>query len=97
MRNIIKLPLFALMLFSTISSSSCASSSIASPPRLELRGLRISPDVPGLEYQWEECVSTFLGFCTKHEMRKDIYDLRDETVRKQLIDMNFVARVREKI
>jgi hypothetical protein len=29
-------------------------------------------------------------------MKKETYDLRDEVVRRKLIDMGFVARVREK-
>lgn len=66
-----------------------------SPPALELRTLRLSPDLPGFEYQYEVCVSHFI-WCTKYEMKKETYDLRDEKVRKQLIDMGFVLRVREK-
>lgn len=38
----------------------------------------------------------FIGICTKEEMRRDVYDLREEKVRRQLIDMGFVVRVREK-
>jgi hypothetical protein len=67
-----------------------------SVPQLELRTLRLSPSIPGFEYQYEECTRKLLGLCTKKEMRKDLYDLRDEKVRKQLLDMGFVAKVREK-
>lgn len=38
----------------------------------------------------------FLFICTAHEMKKDKYDLSDPVMRKQLIDMRFVARVEEK-
>jgi hypothetical protein len=30
-------------------------------------------------------------------MRREVYDLRDEKVRNQIVDMGFVAKVREKI
>jgi hypothetical protein len=75
---------------------SCASSSIALPPVLENRSLRISPDIPGFEYQYEECIAHFLGFCTKTEMKKDVYDLTDIEVRKKLIAMGFILKVRDK-
>jgi hypothetical protein len=67
-----------------------------SPPDLGNRTLRISLDLPGFEYQYEICIKKFLGVCVKHAMTKDIYDLRDEAIRKKLIDMGFVAKVREK-
>lgn len=35
--------------------------------------------------------------CTKKEMKKEVFDLRDAAVREKLIDMGFVGRVREKI
>ncbi len=41
------------------------------------------------------CVKKFLGICTKREMQKEFYDLRDEAVRAKLIDMNFVLKVRD--
>lgn len=67
-----------------------------SAPALENRTLRISPDIAGLEYQYWVCVKRFLGICTRTEMKKELYDLTDIAVRKKLIDMGFVARVREK-
>jgi hypothetical protein len=42
-------------------------------------------------------VKKFLGICTKHEMKIEYYDLTDEAVKKQLIDMGFVLKVREKV
>jgi hypothetical protein len=65
-------------------------------PALENRTLRISPDFAGFEYQYEICVRTFLGVCTKKEWRKDAYDLTNVEMRRQLIHMGFVAKVREK-
>lgn len=59
------------------------------------RTLRLSPDRPGLEYQYEVCSAKFLGLCTKREMHVDRYDLTDPLVRRQLIDMGFVV-AREK-
>lgn len=89
--------LLSVLMLSLISlSSSCASWALLSPPELANRSLRISPDLPGLEYQYEVCHHKVLGICTKTRMEKITYDLRDEKVRHQLIDMNFVARVREK-
>lgn len=88
-----------LMLFwitSACSLNSLRADSFDSPPSLDNRTLRLSPDLPGFEYQWEECVKHFLWICTKQEMKKEFYDLRDAVVRKQLIDMGFILKVREK-
>lgn len=85
------------MLCSTISALSCASSPTRSPPRLELRELRLSETIPGFEYHYEECAKEFLGICTKWEWRTDVYDLRDDAVRLKLRNMGFIARVREKL
>jgi hypothetical protein len=60
---------------------------------LELRELRLSPDIAGFEYQYQVCSKSFLGICTKKERKKDLYDLTKPEVRKQLIDMGFLARV----
>jgi hypothetical protein len=64
---------------------------------LENRTLRISEKVPGFEYQWEECVKKFLGMCTKKEMKLELFDLRTPEIRQKLIQMGFVARVKEKV
>jgi hypothetical protein len=63
---------------------------------LEHRTLRISPEVPGFEYQYEICLKKILGICTKRGMKREFYDLRDENLKQKLIDMGFVAKVREK-
>jgi hypothetical protein len=88
--------LTATMLSLIALSSSCATLASPSPPELPNRTLRLSLDQPTLEYQYPVCTHRFLGVCTHHEMHKEIYDLRDEKVRKQLIDMGFVVKVREK-
>jgi hypothetical protein len=87
---------FALMLVSTIWSVSCASSPVDSVPALENRTLRISSEIPGFEYQYNVCVKQVLFICTQTQMKKETYDLRDEVVRRHLIDMGFVVRVRER-
>lgn len=85
------------MLFLTTLLLSCASLGIASLPALENRTLRISSEIAGFEYQYEACDHTVLGFCTRHKMVKETYDLTDPQIRVKLINMGFVARVREKI
>jgi hypothetical protein len=63
---------------------------------LENRTLDLAEDVAGLQYQYKVCVKKFLGICTKHEMKRDVYDLSNPEVRRQLIDMSFACKVREK-
>lgn len=68
------------------------------PPALENRTLKISSKVTGFEYQWRECTKRGLfGRCQKIEMRTELYDLSDAAVREKLINMGFVARVRDKV
>lgn len=75
----------------------CATAEIVQPPILANRTLRISPTIPGLEYQYEVCTKYFLGICTKSQMQVDYYDLTDPVVKAQLINMGFVAKVRDKV
>lgn len=96
MKNITSRLALGLMLFSITLSLSCASSQLASVPALENRTLRISLERPGLEYSYLVCVHEVLGICTKHEFKTETYDLTDQTVRDQLINMGFVVKVREK-
>lgn len=96
MKNITSPLIVGAMLSLIIWSLSCASSPLHSPPALENRTLRLSPEIPGFEYQYEVCASRFLGTCTKKKMVKETYDLRDPEVRKHLIAMGFVLKVREK-
>lgn len=85
------------LLFFTLLLAGCASIQADTVPVLSNRTLRISDSIPGFTYQYKVCVKKLIGFCTKHEMHIDVYDLRDPVVRKQLIDMGFVARVKEQI
>ena len=79
----------------TLAIAGCASAVII--PDLPNRTLRISDKVTGFEYQYEVCAKKVLGICTKHEMHTDYYDLGDLAVKQRLIDMGFVAKVRDKI
>lgn len=97
MRSITSRMVSVATLFLITWSLSCASSPLLLAPRLETRTLRISREVPGFVYEWEECTKTLLGICTRREMRKDLYDLTKPEVRDQLINMGFVAKVREKL
>jgi hypothetical protein len=78
------------------AATACATSELTRVPALEFRTLRISRDIVGFEYQWEECTAHFI-WCTKKEMQKEYYDLTKKDVREKLINMGFVAKVREKI
>lgn len=95
MKNSTKILVSVAMLFLITLSASCASSLRRSLPALELRTLELAPDFPGFFYQYEVCAKKVV-FCLKYEMRKELYDLRDEAVRKKLGAMGFVAKVREK-
>lgn len=87
----------ATMLLLMISSSSCSSVSATLLPTLENRTLWFDPDRPGLFYNHYVCVKKkLLGGCKDWQLETDRYDLTDPAVRKQLIDMGFVAKVRDK-
>lgn len=66
---------------------------------LAQRSLRISerPNFTGFEYQYEICLKEILGFCRKREMKIDYYDLADPITKKQLIDMGFILKMRDKV
>jgi hypothetical protein len=98
MRNGTSLKKCAMTLFLIASVSGCASQQTASPPSLDSRTLRISRKVPGFEYQWFECKKPGLfRECREYEKKVEYFDLRDEVTREKLINMGFVARVREKV
>jgi hypothetical protein len=91
------MPLVAMLSLITWNSS-CASLDLDSPPQLLNRTLRISPDHPGsLEYQYIVCTRHFLLTCVETKAVKDYYDLNDAATRTQLINMNFIVHVREKV
>lgn len=75
----------------------CASLQADTIPTLPYRTLRISKDLAGFEYQYEVCDKKILGICVSHKWVKDTYDLNDVKIRQQLIDMGFVAHVKEQI
>lgn len=75
----------------------CASLQADTIPALPNRTLRISETIPGFEYQYEVCDKKILGICVSHKWQKDAYDLNDVKVRQQLIDMGFVAHVKEQV
>lgn len=85
--------------FVMVTLTACASlADNEAAPALENRTLRISAGLPGFEYQWRECVKKGLfGNCREWAMRKEFYDLTDAATRERLINMGFVARVREKV
>lgn len=97
MKKTINLIMKGMMLGSMSLSLSCASLHATSLPPLQDRTLRLSDKVAGFEYQWEECVKKFLGVCTKKEMKVEYYDLADPQMKQKLIDMGFVAKVKEKV
>lgn len=55
--------------------------------------LRLSKDVPGFQYEYWKCEREILGVCTKKVHVIELYDLRDEKVRDELIAAGFVALV----
>lgn len=75
----------------------CSTLSDVVVPELPQRTLQISPDFAGFYYQWRHCEKWFFGSCRKWEIKQELYDLSDPGMRKQLIDMGFVVKVREKI
>jgi hypothetical protein len=96
MKSIISLWLSVLMLFLIMWNVSCASLLLPSVPPLEGRTLRIATNSASLEYRYLQCLKAWLGLCVKSEWKLDTYDLTDPVVRKQLIDVGFIAKVREK-
>lgn len=89
---------YVVMLFLIALSSACASLPVPLPPILQNRSLRISADFAGFEYQYEICVKkNIFGGCKETKWQKDVYDLTDPVMRQRLIDMGFVAKVREKL
>lgn len=82
--------------FLFIICNSCSSLN-QTPPTLELRSLELTNEVPGFVYQWNECLKKGLfGNCRQWQIKKELYDLRDPVILKQLMDMGFVATVRRK-
>jgi len=91
MRSIIKK--YQMMLFSIIFIGSLISCATALVPKLELRTLRLSKDFPGFEYRY--CVKKKLFRSKCKTWKIDKYDLTDVKVRERLINMGFIAKVRQ--
>lgn len=96
MKRLISLRTTGTILFLTTLSGSLTYCATLLPPSLERRTLRLSKDKPSFVYQYETCVKKLLFVCVETAMTVDEYDLTDSKVREQLINMGFVARVREK-
>lgn len=83
---------FIVVIMLLVSVTACASKPKKVIPELENRTLLISPDGPGLYYQWKECVKPgIFGGCREEKMTTEFYDLRDEVTRKKLRDFGFEA------
>jgi hypothetical protein len=96
--NITSRVLKGLMLTLIIMSSSCASSASNSLLPLESRTLDICQDLTGFCWQYKRCTKRILGICMKSEMAVDKIEVefKDSNKAKQLYDMNFILKVREK-
>lgn len=88
-RSLLSLTTAALTLFLTTSTLSCASLRGTLPPTFVERTYRVSPDRPGVEYQWEECVKRFLGICTKYEWKSEFHDFTNRDERAKFIAAGF--------
>lgn len=92
---------FLFWVFVVLFVGACASlaeSPYENPPALENRTLRISAGLAGLEYQWRVCTKTGLfGRCKEWGKKTEFYDLTDPKTREKLINMGFVAKVKEKV
>lgn len=72
---------------------SCSSSRTLSPPPLsETIFLRICTDQAAACRAYEVCAKKFLGVCTKKEWVEDRFDLSDEKIRNDLINLGFEFR-----
>lgn len=87
-----------LMLILITMSSSCSSLASSSLLPLESRTLDICEDLSGFCYQYNKCTKKFLGVCTKSEIATEKIEVqfKDQQKARQLFDMNFILKVREK-
>lgn len=82
-----------MMLLLIMLNEGCASSQIPSPPPLqETVFLRLCPDSAGACRSYEVCKKKVLGICTKKEWIEEKFDLTDEKIRNDLINMGFELR-----
>jgi hypothetical protein len=84
----------------TLMISSCASNLLASSSLapLESRTLDICEDLKGFCWQYNKCARRIIGICTKTIIATERIDVefKDQVQAKQLFDMNFILKVREK-
>jgi len=92
------LGMLGLMLISILLNNGCASWASSSLIPLESRTLDICEDLSGFCWQYNKCVKKFLGICMKQEVatEKIEVEFKDKVKAKQLYDMNFILKVREK-
>jgi hypothetical protein len=86
------------MLTLMILSNSCTSLANSSLAPVESRTYDICEDLTGFCWQYNKCIRHFLGFCTKSEisLEKVEVEFKDKIQAKQLYDMNFILKVRQK-
>lgn len=86
-------------LFSVLFLSGCSGFPMPDPPlELSLRTLRIDPDSAGFEYEYQVCdKKNIFGGCKEAHWERDFFDLTDPVTRQKLINMGFVAKVRDKV
>lgn len=75
--------------------TSCAAASLQP---VELRTYDICTDYSGFCYQYKVCARKLLGICIKHKIATDKIeaDFKNKEQIKQLFDMNFILKVRQK-
>ena len=81
-----------LIIALTISSLSCASSQKLLSKPLELRTLRINPDLSGFKY----CTRSRSSIFDSWKQKCDLYPFTDKVMMKTLLDKGFVLKVRVK-
>lgn len=76
----------------------CSSSASTSLLPLESRTYDIAEKCDGFVWQYNKCVKKFLGICFKSEIEQIKIDVqfKDPAECKQLYDMNFILKVRQK-
>lgn len=81
-----------------ILSNGCTSLASTSLLPLESRTYDICTELDGFCWQYNKCVKHFLGICVKSEIEQIKIEaiFKDSIQAKQLYDMNFILKVREK-
>lgn len=95
MKNSKKILLSATLPLWMIAVSGCGSLQAVSPPRLQERTLELASDYPGAYYQFVVCVEPGFIRCRKEQIVREVFDLSDPEIRKQLMDADFVLVKRD--